>query len=138
MVRIRPGESGDLAAVAAIQAASPEASHWPVEDYLGYDFLVAVEEDCVAGFLVSRLSAPDEREILNLAVDPSVRRTGVATALVRALRQTGSGSTFLEVRESNRAAIELYQRLGFQHFGIRLGYYINPPEAAVVMKFQSC
>ena len=30
---IRPAEAGDLEAVAAIQSASPEASHWPVADY---------------------------------------------------------------------------------------------------------
>ena len=53
---IRPAEAGDLEAVAAIQSASPEASHWPVAEYFQYQFKVAVSGGAVVGFLVWRRS----------------------------------------------------------------------------------
>src|SRR5580704_2221337 len=85
MSLIRPGAASDLADVAAIQAASPEAARWPPEDYLGFDFRVCILDDRIAGFAVSRLTGPDERELLNLAVAPEFRRRGVGAGLVHAL-----------------------------------------------------
>src|ERR1700683_2984073 len=128
MPLIRPGAAADLADVAAIQAASPEAAQWPPEDYLGFDFRVCVLDNRVAGFAVSRATGPDERELLNLAVAPEFRRRGVGAELV-GLLQTGPGvCVFLEVRESNHGARGFYKRLGFQEVGIRYGYYSSPPE----------
>jgi ribosomal-protein-alanine N-acetyltransferase len=38
------------------------------------------------------------------------------------------------VRESNQAALRLYQSHGFRVVGMRSGYYRNPPENAVVLR----
>ena len=135
---IRPGAAADLADVAAIQAASPEAAQWPPHDYLGYDFRVCILDDRIAGFAVSRITAPDERELLNLAVAPEFRRRGAGAGLVRSLVTVTAVSVFLEVRESNRAARVFYKTLGFQEVGLRTEYYAAPPESAIVMKFHSC
>jgi [ribosomal protein S18]-alanine N-acetyltransferase len=135
---IRRGGAGDLAQIDAIQEVSPEAPHWPPADYLQYDLLVAVRKNRIAGFLASRTVAPGEREILNLAVSPEFRRQGIAHRLWSSLVESFTGSIYLEVRESNRAARNLYLSLGFKEVGCRLGYYANPPEAAIVMKFHSC
>src|SRR5205814_1899853 len=54
MPEIRPGTAADLEAVAAIQSASPEAAQWNVADYLNHEILVAISENSVAGFIVSR------------------------------------------------------------------------------------
>jgi ribosomal-protein-alanine N-acetyltransferase len=124
--------------VAAIQADSPEASAWGVDGYLELDFLVAAEEGRIAGFLVARTLAADERELLNLAVDPLHRRRGIGRSLVKALLAEAPGAVFLEVRESNRRARDLYKSLGFQEVSLRKNYYDHPPEAAIVMKFHSC
>ncbi len=132
------GNAADLGAVEAIQRASPEAAQWNVADYLGQDFRVAVVENCVAGFLVLRSVAADEREILNLAVAPGFRRNGVAKALWEACIEGFAGSIFLEVRESNSAAIKFYKSHCFQEVSRRTKYYAHPPEAAIVMKFHSC
>ena len=138
MLEIRRGENGDLYQIEAIQAASPEAPHWDAADYLQYDLRVAAEGGAVAGFLAWRTVAEDEHEILNLAVAPEFRRRGVGRQLLRGLLAECRGTVFLEVRESNRAALELYKSSGFQEISRRGEYYEFPSEAAIVMKFHSC
>jgi ribosomal-protein-alanine N-acetyltransferase len=136
--QIRAGEAGDLEAIGAIQAASPEAALWPPGDYLQYDVRVAVRGGRVAGFLVTRRTAEGEAEILNLAVAPEFRRRGFARALLCAFLHGFRGDVFLEVRSSNSSARGLYKSLGFQELTLRTNYYGTPPEAAIVMKFHSC
>ena len=138
MTAIRRGGAEDLEAVAEIQEASPGAAHWRVADYLEQDFRVAIEENCVVGYLVARTLAADEREILNLAVAPEFRRKGVARALLDSVLEGFRGAVFLEVRESNGIAREFYKSLGFKELSKRARYYDNPPETAIVMKFHSC
>jgi ribosomal-protein-alanine N-acetyltransferase len=138
MTAIRRGGAGDLDAVAAIQEGSPGAARWNVADYLEQDFLVAVEENRIVGFLVTRTVAADEREILNVAVVPDFRRKGVARALLDSTLRAFRGCVFLEVRESNGVAQEFYKSLGFKELSKRRGYYESPPETAIVMKFHSC
>ena len=43
--------------------------------------------------------------------------------LLEEARMTGNSWIFLEVRPSNRPAIQLYRSLGFVQVGIRRGYY---------------
>ncbi len=135
-MNVRAATVEDLEAIAEIQRLSQEASQWEPESYLQYDCWVAVETQ-VAGFLVTRQTAPGEREILNLAVDPSRRRHGVARALLEAELGRGKNQWFLEVRESNQGAISLYQSAGFRVAGRRESYYSNPLEPGIVMKFDS-
>ena len=138
MTAIRRGGAGDLDAIAAIQNASAEAAHWHVADYLEHDLLIAEEEGRVLGFLVAREVAPDEREILNLAVAPDFRRKGVAKALLQQCLDGFSGVVILEVRESNHGALMFYKHHGFQELSRRPKYYEYPEESAIVMKFHSC
>jgi ribosomal-protein-alanine N-acetyltransferase len=138
MLEIRPGETCDLAEIAAIQAASPGAAAWPEADYLRYGLRVAVCQNRVAGFLATRTVAEGEREILNLAVAPERRRQGCGRALVESFLKEARGDVFLEVRVSNSFARQFYKSLGFQELTLRQGYYAAPPEAAIVMKFHSC
>jgi ribosomal-protein-alanine N-acetyltransferase len=74
--------------------------------------------------------------IMNVAVDPDARRTGVATGLLGALleRVDDPGARYtLEVRESNLAAIALYERFGFRTAGMRRRYYQDNGEDALIM-----
>ena len=74
--------------------------------------------------------------IMNVAVDPEARRTGVATALPEALLERVGDDRArytLEVRQSNAAAIELYQRFGFRTAGLRRRYYQDNGEDALIM-----
>ena len=73
---------------------------------------------------------------MNVAVDPDERRTGVATTLLEALLERVGDKRArytLEVRQSNLAAIELYQRFGFRTAGLRRRYYQDNGEDALVM-----
>lgn len=140
-VLVRGITAADIDAVLAIQARSREASQWSRDGYARaaageFGAWVAAVENSVVGFLVLR-SAADEAEILNLAVEPEIRRQGVAAALLaaalQAARQGGAGRAFLEVRESNAGAIAFYQRHGFRLDGRRRRYYHSPQEDALVL-----
>ena len=74
--------------------------------------------------------------IMNIAVDPARRRTGVAIALLLELfgRVGDDNARFtLEVRTSNAPAIELYERFGFRTAGTRRRYYQDNGEDALIM-----
>jgi ribosomal-protein-alanine N-acetyltransferase len=135
---IRRAEAGDLESVAAIQSTSPEAAHWPVIEYMQYEFTVSIRDGSIAGFLVWRPLAAGECELLNLVVAPRFRRRGIARHLLEPLLNATDTQVFLEVRESNQAARMFYKSVGFQEVSLRQGYYESPPETAIVMKFHSC
>ncbi|MGH9639833.1 MAG: GNAT family N-acetyltransferase [Bryobacteraceae bacterium] len=138
---LRSAIRADLPALLAVERQSFAREHWDAESLLAYECIVAEVERTVAGFLVSRQTfaggkdAPAEREILNLAVAPAFRRKGVATALLQE-ELARVGVHFLEVRESNRAALALYGKIGFVRAGRRPDYYRSPVEAAIVMKMK--
>jgi ribosomal protein S18 acetylase RimI-like enzyme len=137
-IEIRAATSDDLTAIAAIQNASPQASQWTPESYLDHDCRVAVSHGRVVGFLVVRATAADEKEVLDLAVIPQLRRSGIGRILMETVLVEVRGVVwFLEVRESNEAAISLYKTLAFQPSGRRENYYHEPPEAAIVMRLFS-
>ena len=135
---VRRGAAADLADVARIQGLSPEASQWEPADYLRHELLVALRNSRVAGFLVARTVAPGEHEVLNLAVEPAERRHGIARNLLATLISAYPGVIFLEVRESNRGARNLYKSMDFKEVGRRPEYYSDPSETAIVIKFHSC
>jgi ribosomal-protein-alanine acetyltransferase len=136
-ITLRPARLADLAAIDAIQTASPEGVHWNPADYLKQDCRVCDLNSCVAGFLVTRQVAPGESEILNIAVDPAERRAGIARRLLTDALARVKGTWFLEVRASNAAAIRLYESVGFTRAGNRKDYYDEPAEDAIVMRFFS-
>ena len=138
---IRPVTRAEAPVLADIERESFGRPHWTVEDFRRYDCLVAESDGRIVGFLVSRqtLAAmdgqPSEREILNLAVLPIHRRLGVASALLKKELLRDS-IFFLEVRESNSSAQELYRRFGFAEVGRRRNYYQFPSETAIVMRMK--
>ena len=97
--------------------------------------LVAEKNDRVIGYLIGWILS-DEAHIANVAVARSQRRRGVAEALIREFltRSAGCVKVFLEVRQSNRAARQLYQKLGFYEIAVRKNYYEEEGEDALVMK----
>ena len=101
-------------------------------------FLVSRDaSDQLQGYVVA-WHVMDEGELANLAVAPSRRRQGIATALLDAVLNdaTGRGTKeiYLEVRESNAAARALYSARGFDEVGRRKGYYRFPVEDALILR----
>src|SRR2546423_12724422 len=80
----------------------------------------------------------DEVRVMTLAVEPSVRRQGIASDLVRFMlafgRARGAGRAILEVRASNLAARGLYEQMGVRQTAVRTKYYANPTEDAILME----
>jgi [ribosomal protein S18]-alanine N-acetyltransferase len=81
--------------------------------------------------------AADELHILNVAVHPSHRKHGVASAMLTYLHnyaaERGREFSYLEVRESNRPAQELYAKFGYKILTKRKMYYVDDRENAIVM-----
>jgi ribosomal-protein-alanine N-acetyltransferase len=91
-------------------------------------------EELVGYLVCSRYDAV--WHIMNVSVDPDRRRRRIASTLLATLldRVDDPGAQFtLEVRRSNRAAIELYDRFGFRSAGVRRRYYADNGEDAIVM-----
>ena len=103
--------------------------------WLGLD-----EAEAPLAFLLGR-HAGGEAEILTLGVLEEARGQGFGVALVAAfqaeLRREGVRVAYLEVAESNRAALALYRRCGFAAVGRRDDYYKRPNgrEHALVLRW---
>ena len=102
---------------------------------------LAARDDANGGRLIGAALAArigDSWHVMNVLVDPSVQRRGVAARLIEELlRQTAERGVddgwTLEVRTSNAAAIALYERFGFTSHGVRPGYYTDTNEDALIM-----
>ncbi len=81
--------------------------------------------------------AGDEGDIANIAVLPDYRRMGIGSMLLDTMLQQAKDaevrSVYLEVRQSNIPAIQLYLSRGFYKIGERKKYYKNPSEDALLM-----
>lgn len=99
-------------------------------------FLTAKIGEEVAGYLGCYCIC-GTGEITNVAVKRDYRRRGIGGLLLEQLYLEGTRHQteefFLEVRESNEAAIALYTRQGFVKEGIRKNFYEKPVEHAVIM-----
>lgn len=100
---------------------------------------VAKANDKTIGFVFARLIIP-EFEIINIAVAPKARKQGIGSSLIeKVLKLTaekGCEVCWLEVRESNRAALGFYQSLGFSIVGRRRKYYSSPEEDALLLEYK--
>lgn len=139
---IRPGRLADLDDVVRIEHASFD-DPWSdlalagelVEDILRLP-LVAEVEGRVIGYVMAWKVA-EQLHILNIAVDPDLRRAGIATLLLHACAREaivlGLREITLEVRRSNTPAVRFYERHGFIEVGVREGYYADNGEDALIM-----
>jgi ribosomal-protein-alanine N-acetyltransferase len=139
-LEIRSLSYSDLPAVAAVERrAFP--TPWSIAMFVlelskpGGLCLAAVRDGQLVGYTIcSRYDTV--WHVMNIAVEPDLRRQGIASALLAELyRRAGDGTArfTLEVRRSNHAAIELYQRDGFRIAGLRRNYYQDNGEDALIM-----
>ena len=147
---IRPARVDDSGNISQIFQQAPQAARWSERatwEILGSPRIFAYvaygsreEENSIrqiVAFAAGRIVAT-EGEVLNVAVMKTHRQIGLARALVATLlgefEREFVTRVFLEVRESNYAATELYRRMGFSALGRRSGYYQDPPEAALIFE----
>lgn len=99
-------------------------------------FFVFFDEDTLIGYAGYWLGG-DEAHITKFTVAPELRRRGLGTFFMNYLfeqvKKEGAQRIVLEVREMNYPARCLYEKMGFQTIGTRIGYYSRTRENAVVM-----
>ena len=97
---------------------------------------VAESDGKIVGMIVAWLLV-DEAHIATIAIHPDFRRRGIARKLLthalHFMKGEGAQSSFLEVRESNSAAQEMYRKLGYEESGRRPRYYKDNEEDAILM-----
>ena len=141
---LRAATASDLPTLKAIEQESAGAAHWSFAQYEALIqpnssgvLLVACEGEDMVGFLAGQ-AVGVEWEVENVVVESSARRRGTATALMQEFlnlaRRRSASTVFLEVRESNAAARQFYERMQFAQVGRRTGYYRDPPEDAIIYR----
>jgi len=139
---IRPMEPRDLIAV------------WEIEKlcfsipWKKNAFLIEITDNRCARYFVAHTDGKvigyggmwlmiDEAHITNIAVHPSFRKKGVGHAILKALAdeslRNDADKMTLEVRVSNREALNLYESMGFVGAGVRKRYYSDNDEDALIM-----
>ena len=121
----------DLDAVLAVEAGAYEFP-WTRGNFIdslaaGYSAqLLRDSQGAVRAYLVA-MAGVQETHLLNLTVAPAWQHRGLARGLLDGLvadcRAAGAWWLWLEVRESNRRAREVYRRYGFEQVGWRRSYY---------------
>lgn len=137
---VQPGDARTLAAAETDCFEDP----WPEPYFLtelfapGRFHRVLVDaEGSLAAYLFTAWQYLD-LHILKVATLPVFRRRGLGRRLMllaeeHATRQAGETLT-LEVRMNNGAAIAMYESMGYEHVGIRPGYYTDGSDALVMTK----
>ncbi len=145
-MQVRRAVPDDAPKIAALEEEIfPDA--YSVKDIFSYIcqptgacYVATDDEGTLLAYIIGRTIAP-EGEIYRIATAPRNRRRGIAYRLMSYMRKCEMGrgleTLFLEVRQKNIAAINLYKSFGFIDCGIRPGYYKNPDDDAVVMILSS-
>ena len=141
-VTFRKMTLGDLKQVVAIDQMSFSLP-WPARSFQfeltdnpASRCWVAEFDGHVIGMVVAWFIV-DEIHIATIAVHPDFRKQGIGEKLLlhtlQSAKAEGGVSSFLEVRESNSAAIMMYRKFGYVESGRREGYYKDNGEDAILM-----
>ncbi len=126
----RPMSGMDLEKVIAIEEDVYEFP-WPIgifQDCLsvGYCCWLLEQDDELSGYGVMSVLA-GEAHILNLCIKSELQNNGLGREMLDYLidlaRVHNADVMFLEVRSSNKQAIKIYERSGFDEVGMRRNYY---------------
>ena len=107
----------------------------------GYHARLLCAGDVVIGYYVA-MQGVDEVHLLNITVDPAFQGQGWGRVMLDALtlwsRAQGAQWLWLEVRNSNARAQQVYLRYGYRRVGERKNYYPADQgrEDAIVMSYK--
>ena len=103
-------------------------------------YWVKKEDDEIVGYLAIQFVGEDI-EILGLGVLEDYRGKGYASdmlfAMMNHLKQYNYNKVFLEVRDSNNVAKNLYSKFNFNRSGTRLNYYKDENAAIYEMSINN-
>ncbi|MBE6785795.1 MAG: ribosomal-protein-alanine N-acetyltransferase [Ruminococcaceae bacterium] len=131
----------DVPAVAEIEKecfSSPWTQNGLLNETLNpsAEFFVLERDKTVAAYMGMHIVL-DECYIANVAVKSEYRKQGFGKSLVEnalsVAKKKGCSFITLEVRVSNRPAISLYEKCGFEGIGERKDFYSAPTENALIM-----
>ncbi|ENW24723.1 MULTISPECIES: ribosomal protein S18-alanine N-acetyltransferase [Gammaproteobacteria] len=125
---IRLMQAADVAAVAKIEK-SVQSHPWTLKQFedavTAYQSTVIEQQGQVLGFCILQ-PVLDEANLLLMAIDPAQQGQGLGYQLLDAsvaMLKNNPVQIFLEVRETNIAAIKLYEKSGFHQIDLRKNYY---------------
>lgn len=108
----------------------------------GYQAQLLLAEDTLLGYFVA-MKGVAEAHLLNLTVAPEYQRQGWARVMLDALalwaKAQGANWLWLEVRQGNLRALQVYESQGYRRVGRRKNYYpgsLGQREDAVVMSLR--
>lgn len=140
-LKIRPLELKDLEEVLLIEECSFRPP-WSRSTFLSEleeenrYYVVAEEGGKIVGYAGIYYFFEDGY-ITTMAVAPAWRRKGIGKRLlyhqIEKAKELGLKKLWLEVRESNRVAQEMYRKFGFKMVARRRKYYVQPLEDAIIM-----
>ena len=139
---VRAWEEKDIAAIADIENKS-FADPWTEGMLLDtlrfpvYHTFLAEDGGQVCGYGCLILLFEDA-ELANIAVAPTYRGQGVGKLLMEKMhdyaKTFGAERMLLEVRVSNASAIGLYEKYGYERYGLRENYYADGEDAYLMQK----
>lgn len=143
MIRVRPFSPTDIQAVMQIVERSlgetyPPSLYLTIHNLWREGFLVAQSDGKIVAFVAAVPSGQMVARVLMLAVLPDMRRTGHGRRLMSELYSgclsKGFDTVILEVRMSNKDAINFYQGQGFSITGEIKNFYSNGEDAYKMSK----
>ncbi len=129
-VRLRSMQEADLPTVMKIETTAYRFP-WTLQIFkdclrVGYSARVLELDYSLIGYGVMSMAA-GKAHILNLCLHPELQQCGYGRRILKDLlalaKRKNVKSVFLEVRQSNQAAINLYHKAGFNQIGVRKKYY---------------
>lgn len=141
-IRLSPASLWDLSAIRVIERVTFSQDSWPLLEMIGVLTFSSVERwkaedgERLVGFVAADIRKSQNLAwIATIAVDPGYRRQGLGNRLMEKVEGlVGVKHMRLSARASNTAAIQLYQRRGYEQVDVWPGYYSGIEDAVVMEK----
>lgn len=94
--------------------------------HVGYTCRVFLYKEKIIAYSIMSVAA-DESHLLTIVVAEKEQNKGygkkMLDEMIRMAKKNSANTMYLEVRASNKAAIQLYHKRGFNELGVRNNYY---------------